>query len=553
MGEAATGAVAVTKSKAQLVATKRETSASTLFWGLTAQQAAILAAIVIVTIAIYLPSLRNGWVFDDSDELVNNKLIRSWSFVWNSFRYDVWWFRDPGNLPQSAYFRPLENMWFAANAALFGMHPAPWHLAKIVLHAVAVMLCFRVAQLLTGEVAVGLLAAAMFGVMPTHVGAVVFASAIPEPLSTVFELGALRFLIGRKPGWSRELFIALILYACATLTHESAILFPLIVFAYGFIFEAADGHGTVRRTVKALRLCALFVVVAFAYMCARLNALGWHFLFGTHYPAGMLAVRGFTLSKPHYSPVEILMTLPAVLLAYLGVLTLPAMAGPTHALEWITHPEPIVFIKAAALLLMAAAAFVFAWRSSSRRIYLFCAIWSVLTIAPALNLNALWWLAEDRFLYAPSFGWSLAFALAAFEIAAYGATARRAVGAAMAALLVLYAVSTTQAERYWHDDVTFFQRCVEIDPHNPDYRLRLAGAMNKAGDPEGAVRELLVGTTLDPDEVHLHFRLAQQYKMMGRELEFEQEFLKFNRLSQALIERQRAAQAGDAPPANPPP
>ena len=544
----------MTISKGPLASTNRQASPATLFWGLTAQQAAILAAIVIVTVAIYLPSLRNGWVFDDSDELVNNKLIRNWSFVWNSFRYDVRWFRDPGNLPQSAYFRPLENMWFAANAALFGMHPAAWHLAKIVLHTVAVMLCFRVAQLLTGEVAVGLLAAAIFGVMPAHVGGVVFASAIPEPLSTVFELGALRFLIGRPPGWSRQLFIALILYACATLTHESAILFPLIVFAYGVIFEADDDKGTVRRIVKALRLCAPFVVVAIAYMCARLNALGWHFMFGTHYPAGMLAVRGFVLSKPHYSPVEILMTLPEVLLAYLGVLTLPAMAGPTHALEWITHLEPIVFIKAAALQLISAAAFMLAWRSSSRRIYLFCAIWSVLTMAPALNLNALWWLAEDRFLYAPSFGWSLAFALAAFQIAAYGATARRAVGAAMAALLVLYAVSTMQTERYWHDDVTFFHRCVETDPHNPDYRLRLAGAMNKAGNPEGAVQELLVGTALDPDEVHLHFRLAQQYKVMGRELEFEQEFMKFNRLSQALIERQRAAQAsGDASAANPPP
>jgi protein O-mannosyl-transferase len=542
----------MTKAEPELARPAREASAGTLYWGLTAQQAWILAAIVAVTIAIYLPSLRNGWVFDDSDELVNNKLIHSWSFVWNSFRYDVWWFREPTNLPQSAYYRPIENTWFAANALLFGMHPAAWHLAKVLLHAVAVILCFRVAQLLTGEVAVALLAAAIFGVIPAHVGGVVFASAIPEPLSTAFELGALSFLIGRKPGWSRELFIALILYACATLTHESAILFPLIVFAYGLILEGGDESGAIRRIVSALRLCAPFVLVAIAYLCARLNALGWHFMFGTHYPAGILAVRGFVISKPHYSPVAILMTLPEVLLAYLGVLTLPAMAGPTHALEWITQPEPIVFIKTAVLLLIAAAAFILAWRSSRRRIYLFCAIWSLLTIAPALNLNALWWLAEDRFLYAPSFGWSLAFALAAYEIAAIGATARKAVGVAMAALLVLYAGSTIETVHYWHDDVTFFQRCVEIDPHNPDYRLRLAGAMNKAGNPDGAVRELLDGIALDPDEVHLHFRLAQQYKTMGRELEFEQEFMKFNQLSQALIERQRAAQAAADAAANPP-
>ena len=70
---------------------------------------------------------------------------------------------------------------------------------KILLQVVAVLLCFRVAQLLTGEVVVALLAAAIFGLMPAHVEPVVWASAIPEPLSTVFELAALIFLIQRKP------------------------------------------------------------------------------------------------------------------------------------------------------------------------------------------------------------------------------------------------------------------------------------------------------------------------------------------------------------------
>ena len=133
---------------------------------LTARQAGLLGAIVIATIAIYLPSLRNGWVFDDWQEIVNNQFIHSWSFVGNSFIHDIWWFRDPTKLPQSAYYRPLENAWFAVNALLFGTHPAAWHLAKIALHAVVVLLCFRAAQLLTGDVATALLTAAIFGVMP---------------------------------------------------------------------------------------------------------------------------------------------------------------------------------------------------------------------------------------------------------------------------------------------------------------------------------------------------------------------------------------------------
>ena len=535
------------KSKSALAGAAREESQRTLVWGLSRREAAMLAGILAAAVVVYLPSLRNGWVADDWPEFVDNKLIHNfWSFIWNSFRHDSWWFRVPDALPQSAFYRPLQNVWFAANVWLFGTNPVAWHLARAALHAIAALLCFRLAQLISGDVATGLLTAAIFAVMPAHVGGVVWASAIVEPLSTVFELGAMVLLIGRKPGWSRGLFIAMILYACAVLAHESAVLFPLIVFAYVFLFERGEERPGV-RIASALRACAPFVLVAIAYMCARLNAVGSNFMFGDPSTTNSLIAHGFVVSKPHHTPAQLLMTIPVVLVAYLAVLALPEVAGPTHTVEWITHPQPLAFFSAAALVLIAASALVLAWRSPNRRIYLFCAAWSVLTLAPALNLNALWSLVEDRYLYAPSFGWSLAFALAALEIAATGSTARKAVGAGVTVLLAVYGLTTIQTERYWRDDLTFLKRCVEIAPYNSDVRVRLAGAMNKAGDPEGAVQELRVGTTLDPNDMSLHLRLARQYKMMGRELEFEQEFEKFNRLSEAQIERQRATTANQAP------
>ena len=349
----------------------RQPSAATLFWGLTAQQAAILAAIVIATIAIYLPSLRNGWVFDDWQEFVQNNQIHSWSFVSKSFIHDIWWFRDPDKLPQSAYYRPLENAWFAANTLLFGMRPVAWHLAKLVLHALVVILCFRVAQLLTGEIATALLSAAIFAVMPAHVEAVVWASSIPEPLSTAFELGALIFVIGRKPGWSRGLFAALILYACATLTHESAILFPLIIAAYAFLIER-------RRAGESIRLAAPFIAIALAYLCARLYVLGADDFFGAPYSQTLAALGWAKLAPPH-GALDIVLTAPAVLLEYLGVLTMPGIAGPAHDVNWIASAARITIISVGVLAVLAAIASAAAWRSSHRNLYVFCAAWSLLS------------------------------------------------------------------------------------------------------------------------------------------------------------------------------
>jgi Flp pilus assembly protein TadD len=136
------------------------------------------------------------------------------------------------------------------------------------------------------------------------------------------------------------------------------------------------------------------------------------------------------------------------------------------------------------------------------------------------------------------------------QIAAAGSRARNAVGAAIAMLLVLYAASTMRTERYWRDDVTFFQRCVEIGPYDSKYRFNLAAAMNQARDFEGAARVLQRGTTLDPGDARLHLNLAQQYQKMGRQQDFDREFRKYMEL---MFQARRAAESSAAsPPAAPP-
>ena len=538
----------MTKSYAAVAASADESSRTPSFRDLSGREAAILAAILIATIAVYLPSLRNGWVFDDTSQIVKSLPLHNWTGIGKSFIYDSWWFLAPNHLPQSAYYRPLQASWFGLNFMIFGNHPAAWHLEKIVLQLIGVVLCFRVAQLLTRSSAIALLTAGIFALLPANTESVVWVSAIGEPLSTAFELGALCCLINRKPGLSRGLVFALLLYAGALLTHETAILFGAIVAAYVFLFEAGEERPA-RRVASAVRTCVPFVVLAAIYMGARLNALGVDFLFGVPQTITSGVVRGMVEARAHHSLVETLMTLPMVLLAYPAVLAVPWLADPTHPIDWITRPQPVVFLAWAAVVLLMATMSLAAWRSSHRRIYLFCAVWSVITIAPALNLNALWYLVDDRYLYAPSFGWSLAVATAAMQIAASGSRARKTVGVAFAFILAASVVSIARTERYWYDDVAFFQRCVQIKTSDPGYRIRLAEAMNIAGDKNGAALALERGTQLNPDDAYMRLKLAQQYQMMGRDMDFEREFQKFNELSAASAMRNQAAQNSDASPA----
>ena len=532
------------KSEPATAASTDQAPAATLVWGLSRREAAILAAIVAATIAVYLPSLRNGWVFDDWGEIVNNKLIHSWSFVWKSFIHDSSWFINPARLPQSAYYRPLQNAWFGLNYLMLGNRPAAWHLEKLALHLVAVMLSFRLAQLLSGSVAVALMAAAIFGLMPANVEAVVWVSAIPEPLSAVFELGALLCLVRRRPGWSRAMGSAIALYACALLTHETAILFPVIVAAYVFLIEGAADKQIPRssrnpasirtRAAAAARVAAPFALLAVVYLCVRIEVLGLSTAFSwPHRPvSGLEAMwRAAKTAKPQHGLVPYMLTVPVVLLTYLGVLAVPGMAGPAHAVDWITRASAITFVSAGVLLILAAGAWVLVRPSSDRRLYLFCAAWSILALAPALSLSSLWSLVGDRYLYAASFGWSLALALAAVRLAAASPRARTVVGAAIALLLAGYMVTASRIEHYWHDDLAFFGQCVAADPAHLGCRRMLGDAMEKAGDLEGAARALELMATLDPGDAYVHLKLSQLYMKIRRVPDFEREFRKFIELS----------------------
>ena len=197
-----------------------------------------------------------------------------------------------------------------------GDHPAAWHLEKILLELIGVMLSFRLAQLLTGNTTIALLAAAIFGMLPANVEPIVWANAIPEPLSALFGMGALCCFINRKSGLSRGWVFALMLYACAMLSHETAILFPLIVAAYVFLIE----RGSVRR---ALWLATPFIAVGAAYLCVRVGVLGWSYVFGT--PQFQPPTVGLGWEKPiaPHGMLELILTTPVVLATYLAVLTLP--------------------------------------------------------------------------------------------------------------------------------------------------------------------------------------------------------------------------------------
>jgi hypothetical protein len=188
--------------------------------------------------------------------------------------------------------------------------------------------------------------------------------------------------------------------------------------------------------------------------------------------------------------------LPNVLVNYLEVLIFPSLAGPAHDVRFVTTPGVSNFCFPASLLVLLVLVGYLLVRNSARAaLYLFCAVWWLVTLAPALHVNfrveSTLFYFHDRFEYLSSFAFCLLLADLAVQIAHTSVLHRRVVGAASIALIVFYCRSVWRAERIWQDDLTLFRYCVEIVPDSSTFRNHLAMALFRQHEPTAAVRLLL--------------------------------------------------------------
>lgn len=465
---------------------------------------------MLLTAAVFLRSVRNGFVYDDNEMIVLNRHIGDWSFFWKAFANDSWWFRDPLRLPQSAYYRPLQDVWLGLNYHLFGFTPAGWHAAMIAIQLAAVWLVFAIARELLRDSIGAAIAAALFGVMPIHAQAIVWPAAIPLPMSACFEMAALLCFISRAAAPRRNRALAIGFFACALLSHESAVLFPFLLAAYMYLLEPrAQGKteqarlgrfGDLKRSVMA---ALPFAVETIAYLAIRFSVLG--------FVSRANRTNSMTLS-------EKILTIPGVLAHYLILIVMPWRAGPAHpVLPARSLLAPEFYLPMLGLVATMFAIAVLIGHSPHRRLHLFCALWILIPIIPVLNLGALSALAlvEDRYLYLPSAGWCILLGDLAIEFAAAGKSNTRYAIAAASALAVAYAASLWRVEHYWHDEIALFGGCVEMYPASTICHGRLAMALEGAGDWRGAERELLASERLKPDDGATLYNLALLHDRFG--------------------------------------
>ncbi len=466
----------------------------------------ILIAILSITSIVYLRCLGNGFVFDDHEMISANHYIGNWSFLWRALVNDSWWFRDPAHLPQSHYYRPLQDIWLGLNYQLFGLNPIGWHALMVGLHLCAVVLAFRIAALLAGSKRCGLITALLFGLMPIHAEPVVWATAIPESLAGTLELAAFYGLVlFHRNGDRRAMYLSMASVVGALLSHESAISFPIIAAAYVWMFSDRSG-----ATVDDLKLPQRVTL----RMKAVIRETARYFLLGAAYFGARLAILGFIARRDvnnHATLAQLILTLPSVLADIVVLLIMPWRAGPSHRVEWVNQAAaPAFVVPLLGLSFLAAAGYFVTGNTPEGKNFRFCVAWILIALLPTLNLAALYpnALVTDRYLYLASYGWCLMLALAAESVMTKVPTMAVPAEAAVAVLAAIYGISLWQVQRYWHDEIELFTRCIEVFPAQEFCHNRLGMALFQSGELDGAEQELRQALQLDPEDYAAQYDLG---------------------------------------------
>jgi tetratricopeptide (TPR) repeat protein len=423
----------------------------------------------------YLTTLRNGFIYDDFQQILENPFVHSFRHFSAVFGSTVWSFQGAeGGLN---FYRPLITVIYLLCWSVSGPIPIVYHLLNITFQAANVALLYWVTRRLWNDSGIALAAGVLFAIHPIHIESVAWISGVTDLALTFFYLLAFGlYLETRRLGGTAHLRLAMLVsFAMALLSKEPAITLPAVVTVYEHFYsrEAASAHEPVRE--KVWRYGPLWVLAGL-YAIARALLVGgmprsvvWH----------SMNLRQTILSGIASAGL------------YLGKLVWPVHL---HLIYSFHRSESLIempVLAGFAGLGVCALLFRLLWRRA--RLATFGLIWLGLTVAPVLNLRWMPTAFAERYLYLPSIGfcWLLACGLVWLWRGPLcnSMAARFVLGCSLAIALIMCVVRIETRNREWSDQTTFVLHEIAASPNIGHLHDNLGSLYWQRGDAVAAERE----------------------------------------------------------------
>jgi tetratricopeptide (TPR) repeat protein len=437
-------------------------------------------ALLVLVLLCYANALANGFVFDDHGHVLSNKSFRSLA-----------------NLPSllTASYRPLRDISYSLDFAVWGEQPFGFHLTSILIHLANTCLVFLLIHRLAREILSASLAAAIFAIQPVQTDAVAYISGRRDVLFSFFYLASFHcYLTYRRIVSNRQkkahnggrafAYFALFLFcwALSLLSKEMAVSLPLFIFVWNLCDAwVQDGNSWGRRFLSAMKkafsrdkwlyIAASLAVPAYAWYqvfikggSQRARMSGFDYWGGSFYTNMLTSIRvqAWYLKQ---------LVFPTPIVQYSDGFDIA-----TTMFEWRVILSIIVvgatlvggFVLLNRDRLMAFAVFSF-----------FVMLLPVSQIIPHHELLA------DHYIYLPMMSFGLFVALLVRKISLKSEMIKRTAYGVAVAVLIVFAVMTVLRNRVYKDDFTLWKTNYEEVPNSIRAIYSLAGQYATSNPAKG--------------------------------------------------------------------
>lgn len=176
----------------------------------------------------YSNIFNNTFLFDDEFLIEKNAFLRSFSQIPTLFVTSS----TAGFGGVDNFYRPLQLLLYVIVFQLAGLAPPAFHALNLILHAIAIVLVFRLAEKLNFNKNFALAATALWALHPLHVEAITYMSATADTLYICFILAGCHVWLSSS---RHRLTLTSLFYVLGLLAKESAIILPLLLISFSWL------------------------------------------------------------------------------------------------------------------------------------------------------------------------------------------------------------------------------------------------------------------------------------------------------------------------------
>lgn len=415
----------------------------------------VILALSGLTLTALSGTLRNGFVYDDVQYLLENRALAKglnatsirWSFT--SFYASNW--------------HPLTWLSHALDISLYQLTPMGHHATNLGLHISGVILLFVLLNCFTARLWPSAVTAALFAIHPLHVESVAWVAERKDVLSGAFFMLTLLFWLRyvRKPALSR--------YLLAAATFAMGLMSKPMLVTLPFLLILLDYWPLGRHRARPSGFRALLVEKVPFFVLAMISSV-----------LTLVAQRGTMIPlAADYAFASRLSNAIVSCVAYLGKCAWPAGLVVFYPYRGSTAPLGSVALSAA--FLAGASALVLLMRKRGP----FLAVgwfWYLGMLVPVIGLVQVGSQAmADRYTYLPSVGVFLAVGWGAWTLARLDRRLRMALATVAVTTILVLVLITKRQVAYWHDQKSLFGHALAVTPDNPIAHDALGMALLEEG------------------------------------------------------------------------